>query len=68
MPATTERSTIMHMGTLTTTQRLEQVGFDRRQAEAIAIGHDNLDEKMDSMMLLLQGLVQSMSEVKSDVG
>ena len=57
----------MYMNPLTTTQRLEQAGFDRKQAEAIAVGYDSLDEKMDSIIVLLQGVVQSMSEIKSEL-
>ena len=57
----------MYMNPLTTTQRLEQAGFDRKQAEAIAVGYDSLDEKMDSIIVLLQGVVQSISEVKSEL-
>ena len=61
----------MLVSPITTTQRLEQAGFDRRQAEAIAVGYDKLDEKMDSMMMLLREVVHTvkseLSEVKSEL-
>ena len=48
-------------------RRLEQASFDRRQAGATVAGHGELDEKMDSMMALLQSMARAISEVKADM-
>ena len=49
----------------TTSQQLQNVGFGKKQADAIAAGYDKLSHKMEEMSWQIARLIQSQSETDS---
>ena len=58
---------MLHMKFPPTTQQLEEAGFEKGQAEALAACFASQDQKLDGIIMLLQHLAQKVDAVEKKV-